>query len=918
MLKESELKLIKELEKEIGVELEEISLDKIGLRRSKDGWSIFGASGFAIDQNGNVIGLNLHDMELKSVPLKVLKFKYLKKLSFKDNRLEDISMIEKLTDLTSLTVLWNHASDISALQVLSQLTYLYLSANSLTDISVLQGLNQLTSLCLSYNSLTDISVLQGLSQLTSLDLSGNQLTDISVLQRLSQLTSLDLSYNSLTDISVLQGLSQLTSLGLRNNKISQLPETIVDLGMEIDVDKEYGGQGILLYGNPLESPPVEIIRKGKEAIRAYFKSLKKGELPLNEVKVLLVGDGGAGKTSLVKRLMGKEFDKKEPQTHGININRMQVKSGKVTINANLWDFGGQEIMHATHQFFLSKRSLYILVLDGRRDEKTEYWLKHIRSFGGDSPVLVVLNKIDENPGFELNRKYLMEKYGNIVGFFRISCAKDKGIKMFYRSMAKALRSVEMLRTTWANSWFKVKDRLEKMADNFIDYERYQEICEGAEITDESARETLVDFLNDLGVILHFREFHLEDTHILEPRWVTEAVYKIINSPVLADAKGILDLEQLKTILKQKKKNDFFYPRDKYRYIIELMKKFELCYEIDKKTVLVPDLLDVEESDFQFDYKNCLRFILEYDFLPRAVMPRFIVRMHQDIKEEGQCCRWRTGVVLENKKYKATAVIKADHEERKISIYVNGEQARDYLSVVRHSLGEINNSFEKLPVAEKIPLTDNEEVSLDYEELTGLEQMGVAEIPIGKLKKTGNVVQLLDKVVSPEERRQEYEKIAGRDEVGKDIYLSVNIPQHNILVQQANPVMKQETHVSVDIDIKVDLPAIQSDFDKLKELLESAGTELDAKSAKELEKIGDSLDDLTLESDKKELVKPFNRIKRFLDKLGDEDSKLNRALRGAKKGVQMAQKVGKTYNKFAQWLALPQVPKAFLGSDSESK
>lgn len=40
--------------------------------------------------------------------------------------------------------------------------------------------------------------------------------------------------------------------------------------------------------------------------------------------------------------------------------------------------------------------------------------------------------------------------------------------------------------------------------------------------------------------------------------------------------------------------------------------------------------------------------------------------------------------------------------------------------------------------------------------------------------------------------------------------------------------------------------------------------------------------------------------------------LSEAIKGAKKGVEMAQKVGKTYNKFAQWLALPQVPELFLG------
>ena len=77
--------------------------------------------------------------------------------------------------------------------------------------------------------------------------------------------------------------------------------------------------GIFLDGNPLEYPPVEIIKKGQEAIRSYVRSLEGEKKPLNEVRVLLIGEGGAGKTSLVKRLLGEPFDPKEPQTHGINI-----------------------------------------------------------------------------------------------------------------------------------------------------------------------------------------------------------------------------------------------------------------------------------------------------------------------------------------------------------------------------------------------------------------------------------------------------------------------------------------------------------------------------------------------------------------------------------------------------------------------
>ncbi len=95
--------------------------------------------------------------------------------------------------------------------------------------------------------------------------------------------------------------------------------------------------------------------------------------PLNEAKVILVGQGAVGKTSLVKRLMTDEFDPEEHKTEGIDIKRWGVKVGRQEVQLNVWDFGGQEIMHATHQFFLTKRSLYLLVLDSRRMRRPTVW-----------------------------------------------------------------------------------------------------------------------------------------------------------------------------------------------------------------------------------------------------------------------------------------------------------------------------------------------------------------------------------------------------------------------------------------------------------------------------------------------------------------------------------------------------------------
>lgn len=44
--------------------------------------------------------------------------------------------------------------------------------------------------------------------------------------------------------------------------------------------------------------------------------------------------------------------------------------GEEDVRLHVWDFGGQEIMHATHQFFLTERSLYLLVLSGRQGVRT--------------------------------------------------------------------------------------------------------------------------------------------------------------------------------------------------------------------------------------------------------------------------------------------------------------------------------------------------------------------------------------------------------------------------------------------------------------------------------------------------------------------------------------------------------------------
>ncbi len=156
-------------------------------------------------------------------------------------------------------------------------------------------------------------------------------------------------------------------------------------------------------------------------------------------------------------------------------------------------------------------------------------------------------------------------------------------------------------------------------------------------------------------------------------------------------------------------------------------------------ILIPDLLEVQQPVFDFDHSTVLRFRVDYDFLPKSIIARFIVKMNRDIVGD---CRWRTGVLLFDETYKSKAIVKADETERKIFIEVTGQHVRDYLTIIRATLREINTSFEKLDFSEKVPLPDDPQVAVSYQHLLHLEIEGIPECYPDGAKRPYKVSDLL--------------------------------------------------------------------------------------------------------------------------------------------------------------------------------
>jgi internalin A len=208
-------------------------------------------------------------------------------------------------------------------------------------------------------------------------------------------------------------------------------------------------------------------------------------------------------------------------------------------------------MHATHQFFLTQRSLYLLVLNGREggeDADAEYWLKLIESFGDESPVIVVLNKIKEHP-FDLNRRALQHKYPFIRRFVKTDCADETGLEELRKAIERETDALENLRDAFPASWFEIKDQLPKMQKNYLSFDQYRDICMKHGEKDSDAQELLAVYLHRLGIALNYKDdARLQDTHVLNPRWVTDGIYKVLNSEKLEKQQGEIRLGELPELL----------------------------------------------------------------------------------------------------------------------------------------------------------------------------------------------------------------------------------------------------------------------------------------------------------------------------------------------------------------------------------
>jgi internalin A len=753
----------------------------------------------AVGHLANLQTLSLSGNQITAIPEALGKLANLQTLDLFSNQITAIpEALGKLANLQTLDLFSNQITAIpEALGHLANLRVLDLAINQITAIPEALGqLANLQSLYLFNNQITVIPKALGqLANLQSLYLNNNQITAIpETLGQLANLQSLYLNNNQITVIPEALGqLANLQSLYLNNNQITAIPEalgqlanlqTLVLSNNQITTIPEKMGQlakltGLFLHKNPNLGIPDEILGptwedvqdydknpKPPSEILSYFKNLIDAG-PLNEAKLIMVGPGLVGKTSLVKTLKTGKFNSREKTTEGIKIDDWRCPiNGKDEITIHIWDFGGQEMMHATHQFFLTTRSLYLLVLNrrvGGCDREADYWFRLIRAFGGkDAPVIVVLNK-QKSEHFDVNRGDWLEKYaGNIRGFAATDCEDRKSIAELRAKIQEELQRLDSLKTRFPRRWFAIKNEVSQMPSEYLTFEDYRALCTKYGEPDPEKQTELAKFLHELGIALNYKDDpRLRYAYVLKPEWVTGGVYALLHA--FAASKGVFKLAEGQRVLKEKG-----YSVEAADFILGLMEQFELGFPLRdaQQRVMIPQLLDDQQPDDARAFKpaECLNFGYQYTVVPEGLLPRFIVRTHHLSKPED---RWKSGVILHDRTGACQALVRANSTENQVRIHVNGQETlrREMLAIIRHNFDAIHADYESGPDDLVYP-AEAPEKPLSRKDLESFVASGTVLYPVrldsGKVAQV-NLLNLLEPVKPSLEPLKIFLSYAHKDE-----------------------------------------------------------------------------------------------------------------------------------------------------------
>lgn len=630
----------------------------------------------AIGQLTKLRGLNLNGTGITSIPDEIYKCAFLQQLSLNGS---------------SITILPNTITSLTSLQVLE------LSGTNVNELPQMIGnLTALRTLDIKQTSITRLpdSIIQ-LKNLQRLDLSSTLIRELP------------------SDIGKLPSLSFFV---LNKLTLLYLPKSIIELNLPFrNVEYpvcEIDGFGIYINDLKLWNQPIEIFYKPRDLIEAYFNGQEE-MLPLNECKVVFLGNSGAGKSLIIERIINDgcisdDFD--GILTPGISIRSKKFPIGNEEIELHFWDFGGQFIMHSMHRPFLTNRTLYVVVTNARDNNANEqawHWIREIMSFTNGSKILLLVNQKDQDPHVSINELGLRIECPALTDVRYVSALNDTENvfnEMIRDKICQIVANMETVNTTIPKQWFSLKNALQKNDNFYIATTKFYELCNinGITIANEII-EQILDWFTALGICLFIGKSPILDQLIfLKPEWLLNALYIVVFKGRHFSKNGVISERDFYTLLCEKDDaygiykvwSNIVYKPYEIPYIIAVLMNDELLYKLHNDYFFIPMLCDYNEP-YKMGFsisENTVHLRYRYRFLPENVMYRLMVRHGSELDLRYV---WRTGAVFARNQCGWSALVYIHDNDLEVYAKADNQETHpvySYIEMIRESIERISTDL----------------------------------------------------------------------------------------------------------------------------------------------------------------------------------------------------------------------------------
>ncbi|GAM27829.1 hypothetical protein SAMD00019534_110050 [Acytostelium subglobosum LB1] len=445
-----------------------------------------------------------------------------------------------------------------------------------------------------------------IASLTDLNISQNRIKSLPPqISRLASLSVLDISYNQLTELPWQMSRLRLKSMCVAGNPFAT--EAKYD---DVLVEDQLIALFSRLRGQIIRDTPcmrMKLMLVGQENVgkTSIAKCLKKDVAPVAVTQILRKGLGLG--LSSKKKQASSDADSQfginplnttmNLSTDGIDMEvwrpsaSSQDDASSPPVTFNLWDFAGQEVYYSTHQFFISSRSLFVVVfnmvtfLQQQDDARVSYWLQCIEAWGGDAQVVLVGTHLDELTSgqeeriqAEIDSKFCAA-FPSIKGFLAVSCKTSKNINKLQALLVKVGRAEKKLGQSHPQSFTQLESLIvnEREMNNppIITKHEFLAMAEQCGITADQVPKAS-HFLKELGIIVYFDDDKsgLDAFVFIDPPWLTRLLATLITSKPNFVQAGVLEQSNLHQIWKAP---DF--PHHLHHVLLAILQRFEIVHPL---------------------------------------------------------------------------------------------------------------------------------------------------------------------------------------------------------------------------------------------------------------------------------------------------------------------------------------------------